>query len=353
MRFAGVAVLGVLLAACGGSSPSRGNDAGPPQPDAAPADAAPGDGPALADAPAPQDAPVQTDGPVATDGPVQSDAAAPPDGGTYRNSLGVCWTDPTCNRAMSIGHGGAWSLGTIPYNSNAAIINAYTIGMEGVKIDVRVSSDNVPVVSHSSPIEIYESWDCGLLGLKIEEETAARITQCHRETSGTERFQRLDDVLNYIRGKMVVQLCVKRSVDYQRTIQEIHALGAEDFAFIEVDSPAQMQTLIPTLNGADTVWYLVNLGSDVAAVNTLIDVVQNPRAFMYEFDPTVDVSSLTPNRLHPAGVRSFTYDSATPISVSTIQGHFEHGYDVVSAQNGPNNVQARKNVNTARGLSPP
>jgi hypothetical protein len=88
-------------------------------------------------------------------------------------------------------------------------------------------------------------------------------------------------------------------------------------------------------------------------VDTLIDVINNPRAFMYEFDPGVDVSSLTPNRLHPAGVRSFTYDSATPISTATIQGYFEHGYDVVSAQNGANNVQARKNVNTARGLSPP
>jgi glycerophosphoryl diester phosphodiesterase len=98
-----------------------------------------------------------------------------PDSGTYRNSLSVCWTDVTCPRAMLIGHDGAWSIGSIPYNSNAAISNAYAIGMEGVKIDVRVSGDDIPVVSHSSLIEIYESWDCGLLSLRIEENTAARI----------------------------------------------------------------------------------------------------------------------------------------------------------------------------------
>ncbi|MBI5481209.1 MAG: hypothetical protein HY906_20290, partial [Deltaproteobacteria bacterium] len=345
---------GLVVGACGGSTPSQGSDSGAGQ-DAAPGDSAsPGDGPVATDGPAQSDAPATGDGPAATDGPVQNDTGTiVPDGGTYRSSLGVCWTDPACNRAMSIGHGGAWDAVNAPYDSNAAIINAFNIGMEGVKIDVRVTSDNVPVIAHSSPIQIYESVLCGIQGLVIEDSTAAQVTACLRAPSLTEHFQRLDEVLNYIRGKMVVQLCVKRSVDYQRTIQEIHALGAEDFAFIELGSAAELQTIIPTLTGADTVWYLVNVGSNVADVDTLIDVIHNPRAFMFEFDPTVNVSSLTPNRLHPAGIRSFTYDSATPISVATIQGYFEHGYDVVSSQNGPNTVQARINVNTARGISPP
>lgn len=338
---------GLLLVGCGGSSPAQ---------DAAPRDALARDA-ALTDAltrdaSAPVDAALGDGGPTA-DSALGDGGVVLQDGGTYRNSLSVCWTDVTCQRAMSIGHGGAWSGGSIPYDSNAAISNAYAIGMEGVKIDVRVSSDDIPVVAHSSPIEIYESWDCGLLSLKIEENTAARITQCHRETSATETFQRLDDVLGYLRGKMVVQLCVKRSEDYQRTIDEIHALGAEDFAFVELDSAAELQTIIPTLLGADTVWYLVNVGSNVADVDLLIDVIQNPRAFMVEFAVGVDVSTLTPNRLHPAGVRSFIYDRATPISVQTIQGYFEQGYDVVSAQDGPNNVQARINVNSARGITPP
>jgi hypothetical protein len=355
MRITGLALLIVSLAACGGATSSQGHDAGlhdvvdlgddqylyqtdvGPQRDAQ------------------VDATAQDDGPPATDGPGQSDSANGDDGGsTYRNSLGICWTDATCQRALSIGHGGAWDALTAPYLSNAAIIKAFDIDMDGVKIDVRVTSDNVPVLAHSSPITVYESTDLACYNRNIEDMTAAQVIACRRVPSSLgQHFQRLDDVLNYIRGKMVVQLCVKRSQDYQRTIDEIHTLGAEDFAFIELGSAAELQTIIPGLTNAGTVWYLVNVASNVADVDTLIDVINNPRAFMYEFDPGVDVSSLTPNRLHPAGIRSFTYDSATPISTATIQGYFENGYDVVSAQNGPNNVQARKNVNTARGISPP
>ena len=343
----------MLAAACGGQTPPQGHDAGPGQ-DAVQDSASPGDAPAPVDGPPQADAAAQEDGPAATDGPVQTDTGTGgTDGGTYRNSLSICWTDATCQRVMSVAHGGAWeplSL-TLPYLSNAAIVKAYDLGIDGVKIDVRVTSDNVPVLAHSSPIEPYESVLCS--GWKIEEKTAAEVTGCVRAPSFTEHFQRLDEVLTYLRGKMVTQLCVKRSVDYQRTIQEIHALGAEDFAFIELGSAAELQTIIPTLTGADTVWYLVNVADRVAEVDTLIDVIQNPRAFMYEFDPTIDVSSLTPNRLHPAGVRSFTYDSAATLSVAKTQQYFEGGYDVVSSQSAANNVQARKNVNTARGISPP
>jgi glycerophosphoryl diester phosphodiesterase len=251
---------------------------------------------------------------------------------------------------MAIAHGGAWDLASAPYDSNAAIGNAYDLGCDGVKIDVRVTADDVPVIAHSSPIEFYESLDCG--GRRIEEMTADQVTACHRLPSLTERFQRLDEVLGYLRDKMVVQLCVKRSTDIQRTISEIHAQAAEDFAFIELD-PGDLESLVPTLTGADTVWYLVNIGSNLAEVDRLLDVVRNPRAFMFEFDPDVDVSTLAPDRLHPAGVRSFTYDSATPLSVAAIRSYFEHGYDVVSSQSAANAVEARQAVNSARGVSPP
>jgi hypothetical protein len=52
-------------------------------------------------------------------------------------------------------------------------------------------------------------------------------------------------------------------------------------------------------------------------------------------------------------VRSFTYDSATPLAAATIQSYFEHGYDVVSTQSAANGVQARRNVHAARGIEPP
>ena len=344
--------LGLVTAACGDQAAAGDAD------DGAAADAPDRDleGPDDADEPddatEPEDAaePEDTAGP--DDATEPDDATGPdaPDGGDYSpGSLAACWTDADCPRVMAIAHGGAWSLTGAPYDSNAAIINAFDLGCDGVKIDVRVTSDDVPVIAHSSPLEYYESLDCG--GRRIEEMTAAEVTGCHRLPSLTERFQRLDDVLGYLRDKMVVQLCVKRSTDIQRTISEIHAQAAEDFAFIELGT-SDMESLIPTLTGADTVWYLVGIGN-LGEVDTLLDVVRNPRAFMFEFDPGVDVSTLTPERLHPAGVRSFIYDSATPLAIAAIQSYFEHGFDVVSTQSAANAVEARRNVHSARGVSPP
>ena len=182
--------------------------------------------------------------------------------------------------------------------------------------------------------------------------TAAQVTSCHRFPSTTEKFQRLDDVLDYLRGKMVVELTVKLSSDYARTIQEVHNKKAEDFAFLEI-STSDLQNLIPNIAGSDSVYYLINVASNVAEVDTLLGTIKNPRAFMYEFDPTVDVSALTATRLHPAGVRSFTYTNAAAPTVSQLQALFQGGFDVVSSQGAANGVAARKAVNQSRGVSPP
>ncbi|MBI2376723.1 MAG: hypothetical protein HYV07_22185 [Deltaproteobacteria bacterium] len=284
------------------------------------------------------------------------DASAPdataPDAGfvrTYRNSLSICWTDATCIRKLAVAHGGLWSAASAPYDSNAAIEAAYAGGIDGVKIDVRVTLDDVPVISHSSPLEIYESVDC--YNRKIEEMTAAEVTQCHRFPSRTQTFQRLDDVLEYLRGKMVTQLTVKRSEDYARTIAEVLALGAEDFAFLEIDT-RELQALVPTIPGGDLVWYLINLESRYEEIDTLIDTIGNPRAFMYEMNPSDQIASLVSTRLHPAGIRSFTYNSSATAGVRTLRELYEQGFDVVSAQTEAN-VTARIEVNQANGVMPP
>jgi len=243
-----------------------------------------------------------------------------------------------------------WALAGPPYISNAAIVAAYDGGLDGVKIDVRVTQDNIPVLAHSSPIEDFESPDCR--GRLIEEMTAAEVTACHRFPSMTETFQRLDDVLEYLRGKMVAQLTVKRSSDYARTIEELHVLGAEDYAFLEI-STSELQDQIPTIPGADSVYYLINVRSNLSEVDTLLDTINNPRAFMYEFDPTVDVSMLTATRLHPAGVRSFTYTNAWAPTEPELQALYEGGYDVVSSQVAATGMAARQAVNQSRGVAPP
>jgi Glycerophosphoryl diester phosphodiesterase family len=269
--------------------------------------------------------------------------------GTYKTSLKVCWSDPTCPRVLAVAHGGLWNYTSAPYDSDAALAAAYAGDVDGVKIDVRVTKDNVPVISHSSPITFYESLDC--YNRKIEEMTAAEVTSCHRFPSTTETFQRLDDVLKYLEGKMVVELTVKLSSDYARTISEVHAQSAEDFAFLEI-SPSELQNLIPTIAGADSIYYLINVASNVSEVDTLI-ALNNPHAFMYEFDPTVDVSTLTPTKLHPAGVRSFTYTDAAAPSVGELQALYQGGFDAVSSNAAANGVTARIAVNQANGVSPP
>lgn len=278
----------------------------------------------------------------------EPDAAA--DGGTdaHRTSLAVCWTDADCPRVMAIAHGGAWDLDTAPYDSDAALANAYAAGDDGVKIDVRITADGVPVIAHSSPIEGFESDDCD--DLVIEESTAAQVTACHRFPSSTETFQRLDDVLEDLRGKMVAQLTVKRSEDYAGAIAAVLAAGAEDFAFFEIEA-SELGTVVPALPDADRVWYLVQVNDLATEVDLVLDLA-NPRAFMLEFEPTDDVADLVTTRLHPAGVRSFTYDRAAH-SVEEIRALYDAGFDVVSTQFGDNGVAARILVNEGRGVSPP
>ena len=94
------------------------------------------------------------------------------------------------------------------------------------------------------------------------------------------------------------------------------------------------------------------MASTVSEIDTLL-TLNHPRAFMYEFDPTVDVRTLTSTRLHPAGVRTFTYDRSATLSQAQIKTYFDTGFDVVSTQLATNAVNARKQVNTERGVTPP
>jgi glycerophosphoryl diester phosphodiesterase len=331
-----VAVAAFALAGCGssGSSDSSAAPASTGAPTATPPPNAPP--PAAVPPPAPGDA-----------GPGD---AAPDPTKTYRNSLSVCWTDATCNRAMIVAHGGDWSATGAPYGSMSAVAAAYANGADAVKIDVRVTKDDVPVVAHSSPFQIYESLDC--YNKSIEDMTAAEVTACHFVPSTTETFQRLDTMLNYARGKMVVQLTVKKSTDYARTIQEVLALGAQDFAFLEI-STSDLQTLIPSITGSNQVYYLINVGTNLAEVDLLLGTIKSPRAFMVEMDASPTAGALTASKLHPAGVRSFTYDSGGAASVAELKGLFDEGFDVVSSNVTANNLQARVAVNGARGVTPP
>lgn len=279
--------------------------------------------------------------------PSHADAGALPDGATWKTSLRVCWNDPSCARALAISHGGDWKLNGPAYDSNAALAAAVTSGADGVKIDVRFTKDNVGVISHSSPIQLYESVDCN--GKKIEEMTAAEVTSCHR-VPGSETFQKLDDVLDTLRGQLAIQLCVKVNTEFGKTIQAVLAKNAQDYAFIEANS-GDFPAIVTQPNYAQ-LYYVVNVGTTVADIDTVIGF-KNPRIIMLEIDPSIALNGMATSKIHPAGMHTFTYDNSDTATQSELKALFDQGYDVVSSNVTGPDVAARIQVNTARSVSPP
>jgi glycerophosphoryl diester phosphodiesterase len=286
-------------------------------------------------------------------GLVPKDGAA--DSATHRTSLGVCWTDATCRRALLVSHGGDWTL-TVPYGSHTAFQAAYDNGADAIKCDLRLTKDGVAVAAHSSPIQIYESLDC--VGQRIEDMTAAQATACHLLPS-QDTIQRIDDVLAWARGKIIIMLTVKLPGDLAGGIATALAAGAQDYVFFETN-PTDFQKTIPAATGWDQLHYLVNIGA-TSDIDLMLDTVHDPRAFMYEMTPSYpnataqQVTDLINTRLHPAGVRAFAATAANPLS-ATVQNHldlFNQGFDVVMSYNLANGVTARVQVNQARGISPP
>src|SRR5262249_54961379 len=110
--------------------------------------------------------------------------------------------------------------------------------------------------------------------------------------------------------------------------------------------------VVDVLPGSNSVYYLVNLASNLTPIDGLL-ALHDPRLFMFEIDPGVDLGTIVQTKLHPANVRSFIYDNAAAPSVAQLQAHYAAGFDVVSSQSGPNGVAARSSVNSQHGVAPP
>ncbi|HEX9100778.1 MAG TPA: hypothetical protein VF997_01175 [Polyangia bacterium] len=282
-----------------------------------------------------------------------TDAPAPsaPD---YYNSLAHCWTDATCARAMLVTHGGDWDVAA-PYDSHTALVRAVQRGSDGIKGDLRVTADNVAVITHSSPIQGFESFDCA--GQLVEQMTAAEVTACHMLGSKTETFQRVDSLLRWARGRTVVMLDVKVPTDLPRAIEVGLENQAQDTLFLEVHQSDYFQYVVGT-PGWDQLHYLVWLDSPDSAAMVIAD--HHPaQAFMYEMMPTYPnydaaaMHAFITGTLHPAGVRAFTATDTNNPTVANHQMLFDEGIDVVMTYDLTNGLQVRQSVNAARGVSPP
>ncbi|MGZ3427208.1 MAG: glycerophosphodiester phosphodiesterase family protein [Polyangia bacterium] len=279
-------------------------------------------------------------------------AVAPAD---FNNSLGVCWTDASCTRAMIVSHGGDWDV-KAPYDSHTALVRAVQRGADGIKADLRVTADNVAVITHSSPFQIYESTDCN--GQYVEQMTAAQVTACHMLGSKTETFQRVDSLLRWAHGRTVVMLDVKVPTDLPRAIETAIENDAQDDLFLEVHVEDYLQYVVGA-PGWEQIHYLVWLSNGPSDADALLAAGHRAQAFMYEMDPTYPTYDATmmktfiTDKLHPAGVRAFSSSDKDNPTVENHQALFDEGLDVVMTYNLTNALQVRQAVNAARGVSPP
>jgi hypothetical protein len=155
-----------------------------------------------------------------------SGAPSPP----WRRTLQNCWTNVSCDRALIVSHGGAWNS-EYPYDSFPAFERAYNLTSDCVKGDFRVSQDNIGMVTHSSPIEWWESPKC--VGKKIEDMLAKDIEQCPMALT-TFTFISVPTLLAWAKDKVIVMLCVKRPEDIGRAISTLIENNATDRAFLEI-----------------------------------------------------------------------------------------------------------------------
>lgn len=325
--------------ACGGDS-GGDPDAGATVDSGAPLDTAP-------TLDAPRDAQLTVD--------AGADASAPDAGGeqTHQTSLGVCWTDPDCHRALVVSHGGDWSVLGAPFLSRQAFEQAVALGADGIEADVRVTSDGVPVIMHSSPIEFYESLDCA--GRVIEEMTAAEITQCHLGVSTTETVQRLDDVLDWAQGRVIIELDVKQAADLGAAVATILDRSAADRAFIMV-SVGEIETDVPAIAGWDALHYMVNISAPTQ-VPDVVALAPSHNIFMLELDRFYDgfdeaqVSALITDTLHPAGLKPFTSSDETGTAPSHLDAYHQ-GFDVLLSYDCATGVESAAAINAERGYPP-
>src|ERR1700733_11260087 len=96
-----------------------------------------------------------------------------------------------------------------------------------------------------------------------------------------------------------------------------------------------MTTIVPSANGTDQVYYLVE-AADQTDISTLL-ALANPRAFMYE-DANSDnfggmaataVTTMIADQLHPAHVRAFSSIASVSATAADHEALWNQGFDVV------------------------
>lgn len=176
-----------------------------------------------------------------SDSPSSLDDDIPP----WRQSLLDCWTDATCQRALTVSHGGDWGL-DFPYDSLPAFERALRETTDAVKGDFRVSADGVGMVMHSSPIELYESPNCW--GMLVESTPASVLQQCRMALTNY-TFISTETLLNLTANSGgITMLCIKNATEIPRAIEIILENQAQNRTFLEIKIP-DLLSIVPNSPG--------------------------------------------------------------------------------------------------------
>lgn len=282
--------------------------------------------------------------------------------GEWRKSFEGCWTQSNtiCNRALTISHGGDWDV-QYPYDSFPAFQRAYEKGADTVKGDFRVSLDNIGMVMHSSPIEVYESINC--FGKYVEKMTAAECEKCQMEVTNY-TFISVPTLLAWAENKVNVFLCVKENSDLPRAITTLIENNATHRAILEIG----LSVFVDIYNnpskypGWDQVYYVIELNTSQEVANLIqFNEFMKKRGFLFEFNgsnvPTTWGPTLQDDlaKVHNAGykVTATSQPSPATATVKNQLGIFNAGIDVIYTYNLTNAAEARIEVNTLRSLTPP
>ena len=281
--------------------------------------------------------------------------------GPWRSALDAadsCWNVPAegaCNRALTIVHGGDWNI-EYPYDSKPAFERGFTNQADVVKGDLRVNKENICMVMHSSPIEIYESLNC--YKKKVEEMTTAECESCKMEITDY-TFISVPELLAWSLDRVNVMFCVKEQRDIPRAISTLVENNATHRAFLELDIHLIVQAAEGKTPMWDQVFYIAEAGSpaDVQLLAAQPAAIYS-RCILVEFHnwktwgPTLSSDIAL---VHKVGLRAVGVTTDNSLQ-ATKQQHLDiwhAGFDVVYTYNLGNAVEARVEVNTERGLPSP
>ena len=280
--------------------------------------------------------------------------------GAWRRSVDgseACWVESveSCNRAMVIVHGGDWNL-QYPYDSMPAFQRGFQNQADAVKGDFRANKENVGMVMHSSPVEVYESFNC--FHRKVEEMTTEECEKCKMEVTDY-TFISAPELLSWASEKVNVMFCVKEERDIPTAISTVIQANATHRAFLELGMGPLVSTATSTQPpGWDSVYYIIiaRTSADIAQLATLPPSVLK-RTFLIEFDDYTQFTTLSDdiNTVHRLGLRAVgcTPSNSVQATKEKVRELYDLGFDVVYTWNLDNAVKARVEVNTQRGLPSP